>query len=72
MDNSDIPYTERELIQRALKRAKPEPGERDTPRWVLAKRTFGTGETVSRLICFRFGFDPDKEIEAPYLCGDND
>ena len=68
---TDIPYTERELIQRALANARPHPGARDTPRWALAKRTFGTGQTISRLICSRFGFDPDKEISAPYQCDED-
>lgn len=65
MENSDIPYTEREIIQRAIDSAKPRPGERPKARWELVKRIFMTGQTVSRLICYRYGFDPDKEIHAP-------
>ena len=64
MDNSEIKYSERELIQRAIKQAKPFAAK--TPRWVLVKRVFGTGQTVSRAICTKYGFDPDKEL-SPLL-----
>lgn len=63
---TEIPYSERELIQQAINNARPEPGERDLPRWILVKRLFGTGQTVSELICTKYGFDPDREISAPY------
>lgn len=65
--DSDIPYSDRDLVQRALAAARPNQGERDLPRWVLAKRVFSTGKTVSVLICTRYGFDPDKEVSAPPL-----
>ena len=64
MENSEIPYSERELIQRAIKQAKP--FAHNTPRWVLVKRVFGTGSTVSTAICAKYGFDPDKEL-SPLL-----
>lgn len=68
---SDIPYSERELVQRALAAARPNAGERDLPRWVLAKRVFSTGRTVSMLICTRYGFDPDKEVSAAELLSED-
>ena len=64
--DTSIPLSERALIQRALNGYRPKPGERDLPRWVLAKRLFGTGRTVAELICYKYGFDPDREISAPY------
>ena len=65
--DTDIPITDRDLIQRAIVLAKPESNERDLPRWVLVKRLFGTGQTISRLICYKFGFDPEEEISSPYI-----
>jgi ribosomal protein S13 len=60
MGDSDIPYSERELIQRAIKLAKT---PTCSPRWALVKRIFGTGKTVSIAICTKYGFDPDKEVK---------
>lgn len=60
MENSDIPYSERELIQRAIRQAKPFSGS--YPRWVMVKRVFGTGYHASTAICEKYGFDPDKQI----------
>lgn len=68
---SDIPYSERELIQRALTAAKPNYGELDMPYWILAKRLFMTGRTVSMAICTHYGFDPNQEVSAPYLHDDD-
>ena len=55
-----IPYDERELIQRAIRSAKPafEP----SPRWVMVKLVFRTGQGVSEMICREYGFDPDEEV----------
>ena len=54
-------YSERELIQRAIRNAKP--FACPEPRWVMVKRVFGTGSTVSSQICEKYGFDPDKEVK---------
>ena len=61
MKDSDIPYEERELIQRAIRQARP--FAHAEPRWAMVKRIFGTGSTVSAAICTRYGFDPDKEVQ---------
>lgn len=58
---TEIPY-ERDLIQRAISAARPKPGYRSMPRWALVKKTFGTGEDISRAICTKYGFDPDQKI----------
>ena len=34
------------------------------PRWVMEKRIFGTGQHISRAICEKYGFDPDREVSA--------
>jgi ribosomal protein S13 len=60
MADTDIQYSERELIKRAIKIAR---ATSRLPRWALVKRIFGTGQTVSRLICSKYGFDPDEEIK---------
>lgn len=64
MENSAIPYEERELIQRAIRNARPVHHTPKRPRWALVKDIFGTGRTVSRAICTRYGFDPDREIDC--------
>ena len=61
---TNIPYTERDLIQRAIQAARPPAHKSPMPRWALVKQTFLTGQTVSKLICSCYGFDPDKEISA--------
>lgn len=57
---SDIPYTDLELVQRALKAARP--FTVSEPRWMMAKRVFLTGRTASRAICEKYGFDPDQGV----------
>ena len=52
----DQPYSEEELIKRAIRNAvKPVGAER----WVRVKRAFGTGSSVAVAICTKYGFDPD-------------
>lgn len=64
MENSSIQYSERELIKRAIRTVRPTYPAPRKARWVLVKGLFGTGQTVSRAICSRYGFDPDAEIGA--------
>lgn len=61
-DKSAIQYTESELIQRAIRAARPENGSRHLKRWMLVRRLFCTGSQVSSAICSKYGFDPDQEI----------
>lgn len=60
----DIPYSEKELIARAIKNAKPRHSAPRKARWRIVKGLFSTGQHVSRAICTRYGFDPDQEIGA--------
>ena len=62
-------YTERELIQRAIQMAKP--AFQHQSRWVMVKRVFGTGSTVSAEICREHGYDPDEEV-SPIWANDFD
>lgn len=62
-ENSDIPYGERELIQRAIRSLDHKDSQ--WPRWVRVKVLFGTGAKVSRAICYKYGFDPDKVPSGP-------
>jgi len=68
--DSGIRYSERELIQRAIKQARPLTGR--TARWVMVKRVFGTGRTVSRVLCEKYGFDPDKTVRPFAALSDSD
>ena len=60
MEETGVPYSERALIQRAINNAKPFAFAE--PRWVLVKRVFGTGQQVSRALCWKYGFDPDGSV----------
>lgn len=51
-----------ELIQRAILNTLPRPEEGLQPRWVLVKRLFACGSTMAERICWKYGFDPDKEV----------
>lgn len=68
-EESDIPYEERELIQRAINGASGQHaaavarGEHQPlPRWAIVKRLFCCGSTISNLICYRYGFDAERMI----------
>lgn len=58
---STIPYTERELLQRAVANL-PETmrPQRDTPRWMLVQKLFNCDEDTAHRICWRYGFDSDS------------
>ena len=67
--DSDIPYTERELIQRALSSAFSEHASKCSdgvavpePRWELVKLHFLCGSTVASLICYKYGLDPEVMV----------
>jgi len=66
----EMPYTESDLIQRAIRQAKPRMVK--APRWVMVKRVFATGQTVSKAICTRYGFDPEQEIPPLAQLSEND
>jgi hypothetical protein len=68
-DDTDIQYTERDLIQRAINSATA--WHRSTcidgtaapkPRWAIVRDLFGCGSTIATAICYRYGYDPEKMI----------
>jgi len=54
-----LPYTDAELVERALRNSFRLSGRGKTKR-AAASAVFGTGSSVSSDICRRFGFDPDE------------
>ena len=69
MDESDIPYTERELIQRSINGACARHAAdcsdglaAPKARWDVVKDLFCYGSTTSAAICLEYGFDPDEII----------
>jgi hypothetical protein len=74
LDSSDLPYEERELIQRAIngasgKHARACALDEDDlracvplPRWAIVKSLFCCGSTVATAICHRYGYDPERMI----------
>ena len=68
-EDTDIPYTERDLIQRAIISATArhisgciDGTAAPKPRWAIVRDLFGCGSTVATAICYRYGFDPEKMI----------
>jgi hypothetical protein len=61
MTESEIPYTERQLIQRAIVAGIDRNRQKgiEIPTWAVAKDVFMCGKTVSTAICWKYGFDPD-------------
>lgn len=67
IDNSDIigtdvPYTDRALIQRAINQASCHDILRGKPRWFAVTRIFACGSTTATLICYKYGYDPEKKV----------
>jgi hypothetical protein len=57
-------YTDNELINRAVKGARPRicgPAER----WVCVKDTFGLGSTYAIELCRLYGLDPHETVDGP-------
>ena len=54
-------HSDRELVQMAISNTKPL--FESVKRQKLVEFTFGVDADESRLICWKYGFDPDKEIE---------
>jgi len=62
VSESEIPYTERELIQRAIDQAAQYGANYGQPRFVSVKRAFAVGSSVASAICWRYGYDPEKLV----------
>ena len=68
-DDTDIPYTERDLLLRAINSASSrhrsdcEDGIAvPKPLWAIVRDLFCCGSTVATAICYRYGYDPEKMI----------
>lgn len=59
MNVSSIP--DEELLRRAVGTARA--SRRYSPRWLGVSDAFLLGNTYSRQLCERFGFDPDERVK---------
>lgn len=66
---SEVPYSERELIQRAINGAIGKYAYQCTegtsppmPRWDVVKRLFCCGSTVATAILYKYGLDPNAMV----------
>ena len=55
-------YTERELIQRALRRTFDRGYGLGQPRWVAVKDLFSVGKNEAHDICTNYGFNPETLV----------
>jgi ribosomal protein S13 len=60
---SGCEFTERELIERAVRNARPKNRNSYKTRWIVMKDVFGVGSGVANAICREFGLDPDEELK---------
>jgi hypothetical protein len=54
-----LPYSDHELVQRAMMNMANR-SHADQFRWVIVRDTFGFGSTMAKVLCKRFGFNPDE------------
>ena len=60
---SDVPWNDRELVQRAINFADRNNTLR-IPRWCSVAGIFVCSETDAKTICYKYGFDPEKEVDG--------
>ena len=73
-EDTDIPYSERDLIERAIDSVSSwhrshciDGTAAPKPRWLIVRDLFGCGSTVATAICYSYGYDPEKMIgEVPH------
>lgn len=58
---ADIPDSN--LLERAVRSARPRRGRGPQPRWVVVAEAFALGSTYSRQLVRRFGLDPDEQVK---------
>ncbi len=54
---AQVPYTDDNLVERALRNVRPRAG---TPRWSAVEMAFGVGSTVAAHLCMSYGLNPDE------------
>jgi hypothetical protein len=60
--------TDRELVQRALRREFNLRENADRPQWAVAMNLFGCGSDMAERVCYEYGLDPDRscsEFDKP-------
>lgn len=55
-------YDTTELVERAIRNARPIQIGVDAPRWVAVKYAFGVGSNLARELCRAYGYDPDDIV----------
>lgn len=61
LHSSNVPWDDRELVQRVINFAQIN-GPLKIPRWSSVAILFACTEVNARLICYKYGFDPDNEV----------
>jgi hypothetical protein len=73
MSDSDwgnlVEYSDDELLRRAVKNARSFHASSSSkhPRWIGVMSAFALGSTYSKMLCRRFGLDPDEEVSKGKL-----
>lgn len=62
MNLSGCEFTERELLERALRNIRGKGLRGYNTRWIRVKETFGVGSGVANALCREFGLDPEEEL----------
>lgn len=57
-DEETLGLTDAELVERVVRSA----GAGRGPRWIAVRHKFVVGSTTARVLCRRFGLDPDEEV----------
>ena len=57
----DIPDSE--LLERAVRSARPRRGRGKQPKWVGVMDAFALGSTYAQQLCRRFGCDPEEMVK---------
>lgn len=55
--------TDVKLLERAVRNARPNRRGK-APRWVGVMDAFALGSTYAKLLCRRFGLDPDEQVKG--------
>jgi len=60
---SGVEFTERELLERAVRNARPKNRNAYKTRWIVIKSVFGVGSGVANALCREFDLDPDEDLK---------
>lgn len=51
-----------DLVERAVRNAKPRRARVLVQRWIAVKETFAVGRNMAEDLCHRYGIDPDEMV----------